>query len=171
MTPALNHSDDADLFRRYAAEEGGFLPDETTLAAFAEGRLPASEAARVAAWLAIHPGAAEDVAMARTIARIGTPPFDALAERIAGRAAALVGGAEVVAFPAPRRRVFVWREAASWTALAATVGLAAWLGFALGGDTWSHYAASDDTGSAGLGELLDPPTGLLGSLSVDNGAT
>jgi anti-sigma factor RsiW len=153
--------DDADLFRRYRAEAGVPAPDETALAAFAEGRLAPDAAEAVEAWLASHPGDAEDVAIARTLGALGGAPHDALAERIAARAASLVVADNVVPLrPAVRARLR-WTEAASWTALAASVALAGWLGFALGTDAWSQLASSDD-GAAGIADVLDPPSGLLG---------
>jgi hypothetical protein len=162
------HLDDADLFRRWRAETDAAMPDEATLAAYAEDRLAPAEAGPVAAWLAAHPGAAEDVAVARTLAALGLPPHDAEAERIAARAEALVGGTQVIAFPRPGRAGPGWREAATWTALAASIALAGWLGFALGTDTWRDLATSDE-GAPGIAEVIDPPSGLLGIFA--DGAT
>jgi anti-sigma factor RsiW len=154
--------EDAELYRQWHAEAGGTEPDASTLAAYAEGRLRPAAAAAVEAWLASHPTAAEDVAFARTLARIGAPQ-DALAERVAARAAALVEGPavppNVVPFR-PRRQSFFMREAASWSALAASVALAAWLGFALGGETYTALANGDDPAAAD--ELFEPASGFFG---------
>ena len=163
-----NLLDDADLFRRYRAVLGEAAPDETTLAAYAEGRLPAAAEASVAAWLAAHPGVAEDVEGARMIAALGDPPHDAVADRIAARAEALILPANVVPLRRSGRPRFVWREAASWTALAASVALAGWLGFSLGTDSYGAY--SGDDGVAGLSDVLDPPSGLFGTFA-ENPAT
>jgi len=165
----LNRPDDADLFRHYQAVLGEPAPDATTLAAYAEGRLPAEAEPAVAAWLAAHPGVAEDIEVARMIAALGDPPHDAAAERIAARAEALVLPANVVPLRRPGRPRFVWREAASWTALAASVALAGWLGFSLGTDSYGALSAGDDS-AAGLSDVLDPPAGLFGTFA-ENPAT
>ena len=114
----MSEIDGKALWDRLKAAE----PDPLTLAAYAEGRLPPGEAAAVERWLAIDPDAGADVALARA-----TPsPVDrAAADRIAARASTLVAG-QVIPF---RARVRGWSEI---TALAASVALVAYLGFALG---------------------------------------
>lgn len=114
----MSEIDGKALWDRFKAAE----PDPLTLAAYAEGRLLPAEAAAVERWLAIDPDAAADVALAGA-----TPgPVDtAAADRVAARATILVAG-QVIPF---RARVRRWSEI---TALAASVALVAYLGFALG---------------------------------------
>jgi hypothetical protein len=159
-------NDDADLFRRWQDGSGEGAPDALTLAAFAEGKLGGAEARAVERWLAAHPASAEDVEIARTLALLGEPPRDAAAERIAARAASLVSepaGAAVVAFPGGRVPVFALRRTASWVAVAASLTITAWLGFSLGTETYSRLGTADETAS--FSDIVDPPTGLFGTLS------
>lgn len=124
----MSEIDGKVLWDRFKAEE----PDSLTLAAYAEGRLPADAAAAVERWLAIDPNIAADVALAR-----GAPaPVEAeAADRVAARAAVLVSG-RVLPFRVLVRR---WAEV---TALAASVALIAYLGFALGA---AQVTPGDDT--------------------------
>lgn len=114
----MSEIDGKALWNRFTAAE----PDPLTLAAYAEGRLAADAAASVERWLAVDPDAAADVALAR--AALAPVEADA-ANRVAARAARLVSG-RVIPFQARIRR---WTEV---TALAASVALIAYLGFALG---------------------------------------
>lgn len=114
----MSEIDGKALWNRFTAAE----PDPLTLAAYAEGRLAADAAASVERWLAVDPDAAADVALAR--AALAPVEADA-ADRVAARAARLVSG-RVISFQARIRR---WTEV---TALAASVALIAYLGFALG---------------------------------------
>jgi anti-sigma factor RsiW len=160
-------TDNADLFRRWQEGSGESAPDALTLAAFADGRLGATEAREVERWLAAHPAAAEDVEIARALALLGEPPRDAVAERIAARAASLVpgagAGAEIVALPSRPARVFALRRTATWIALAASIAVTAWLGFSLGTDAYGRLGAGDETAS--FSDMVDPPTGLFGVTS------
>jgi anti-sigma factor RsiW len=144
-----------------AGDEALTLPDELTLAAFAEGQLPAAEREAVERLLALLPELAEDIAFARA-----APPAEAAGlETIVARACALVpaGGDRVIplrrsAAAAPR-----WQLAARWGALAASVALVSYLGFALGSNTSSTLAFIGSSSPATIGdELLDPPSGLFG---------
>ncbi len=57
-----------------------------------------------------------------------------------------------------------------WVALAASLALVGWLGFALGGDAYGSLAVLDRQSATGLGdEVLDPPSGFFGL--VDTSAT
>jgi anti-sigma factor RsiW len=124
----MSKIDGKALWDRFKAAE----PDALTLAAYAEGRLAGEAAAAVECWLAIDPDAAADVALARAIpARLEAATQD----RVAARASRLVSG-RIVPFRGGTRR---WAEA---TALAASVALIAYLGFALG---TAQVTASDDT--------------------------
>src|SRR5665213_1049912 len=65
-------AEDAALWRRFRALDGEFVPgsnalaDEAlTLAAYAEGRMGGRAAEAVEAWLAAHPEAISDLAVAR----------------------------------------------------------------------------------------------------------
>ena len=52
-------------------------------------------------------------------------------------------------------------------ALAASLALVGWLGFALGGDAYGNLAALDRQSTSGLGdEVLDPPSGFFGLLDT-----
>jgi hypothetical protein len=149
---------------------GDSRPDELTLAAFAEGRLTGSARAAVEAFLAANPEIADDVAAARRVPATGSASDDAALAVTIARAAALVAaparggaGGNVLAFRPARRPVSVWPIAARWAALAATLALTGWLGFAMGGDAYGNLAVLDHQSSTALAdEVLDPPTGFFG---------
>jgi hypothetical protein len=163
----------ADMPQENGPDEDG--PDELALAAYAEGRLDASEKDAVGALLGRHPDLAEDIELAR---RLANDPDAASAPELAvdlaaviARASALVPASDdrVIAFRPRRGAAPVWHSVARWSALAASFALACYLGFALGTDASSNLAAL--TPSAGIGladELLDPPTGFLGSTGEAN---
>jgi len=129
------------------------------LAAFADRTLDEDDEERVAAWLALDPDAAADVAAAQMLAGSVTP--DASTEIIARASAAhpsLTGGsAEIIAFP--RRWAANWNGIAQWGSVAAAVMVAGWLGFNLGTDAWSGYSQVSQPGDDTLHELLDPSAG------------
>jgi hypothetical protein len=153
------------------ARPGAAAPDAMELAEFAENRLSGPASAAVEAYLASHPAVAGDVASAAQAVEIPFRPGDvALAVTIA-RAAALVptaaghdrGGDNVVPFRAARPAVAPWPIAARWGALAASLALVSWLGFALGSDAYGDLAALDGQNGTRLAdELLDPPGGFFG---------
>jgi len=135
------------------------------LAAYADGLLDAEEEERVAALVAADPEAAADVGAARALA--GTEGRGAGLERIIVRAAAIPSGADLASGKivplAARQRRRLLQHFAQWGSLAAAIGLAGWLGFAMGSDTslaLSVHPQSSDTGL--LPELFDPGTSLLG---------
>jgi anti-sigma factor RsiW len=181
--PSIGSARERELWRRWKMTAGdatarpsgrGTRPDELTLAAFAEDRLTGSSRAAVEAFLAANPEIADDVEAARRIAATsGAADAAALAATIA-RAASLVSAApssgiadNVLAFRPARRPVSVWPIAARWAALAASLALVGWLGFALGGDAYGNLAALDRQSTTGLGdEVLDPPTGFFGLLDT-----
>ena len=156
----------------------GEMPvDELTLAAYAEGRLDAADDDEVAAFLGQHPELADDVATARQLAAgdvTGSASDPELASVIA-RASALVPATDdrIIAFrpmTTTRRVESNWTFAARWTALAASFAMVSYLGFALGSDASYSLAALDQPASAALGdEVLDPPTGFLGTLGELSG--
>jgi anti-sigma factor RsiW len=123
----MSEIDGKALWDRFRAAE----QDPLALAAYAEGRLAPEEAAAVERWLAIDPDAAADVALAR---RAPAPVEADAADRVAARAAVLVPG-RIIPFRARMRR---WTEI---SALAASVALIAYLGFALG---VAQVATGDD---------------------------
>jgi anti-sigma factor RsiW len=149
---------------------GDSRPDELTLAEFAEGRLTGSARAAVEAFLAANPEIADDVAAARRVVATGRTADDAALAATIARAATLVAaparggtGGTVLAFRPARRPVSVWPVAARWAALAATLALTGWLGFALGGDAYGNLAVLDRHSPTALAdEVLDPPTGFFG---------
>ncbi len=177
--PFDGSAEERELWRRWtmAAREATIRssgddsrPDELTLAAFAEGRLTGPARAAVEAFVAANPEIAKDVEAARRVAATSRAADDAALAATIARATALVAapargaaGANVLAFrPAPRP-VSVWPIAARWAALAATLALTGWLGFAMGGDAYGNLAALDHQSSTALAdEVLDPPTGFFG---------
>jgi hypothetical protein len=149
-------------------------PEIMVLAEFAENRLSGPEAAAIEAFLAANPLIAQDVAAASRDVEIPPRAGDtALAVAIA-RAAALVpaqGGAadrgrrgdNIVPFRAARPAGSAWPIAARWGALAASLALISWLGFALGSDAYGDLAAlNGQAGTRLADELLDPPSGFFG---------
>jgi anti-sigma-K factor RskA len=145
------------------------MPDELTLAAYAEGRLAAPERAAIDALLSGRPDLAEDIALAR---RFVDDADDASAAELApelaaviARASALVpaSGDRVIAFRPRRSAAPVWHSVARWSALAASFALASYLGFALGTDASSNLASLAPSAGVGFAdEMFDPPTGFLG---------
>jgi anti-sigma factor RsiW len=138
------------------------------LAGFADDRLDADDRERVAEWLARDAAAAADIGAAQSLA--AAEPFAPAPEAIVARASALVPGAaaraNVVAFPAGRRRRAGLRGVAQWGSLAAAVAIAAWLGFTLGTNTSQALALNDRPAFAGfLNDLLDNQAGLIGDPS------
>ena len=138
------------------------------LAGFADCRLDADAAARIAELIVQDSAAAEDIAAARTLAAGPMPQTPA---SVFERAAALVdatspGRAQVIPF-APRSRPAARLERlARWGSLAAAIVMAAWLGFALGEDvsvTLTRNSLSGDDGF--LRELLEPSSGFLRDLT------
>ena len=138
----MSEMDGKALWARFKAAE----PDPLTLAAYAEGRLTGEAAAAVERWLALDPDAAADVAALRTAA---VAADDAAAKRVASRASPLVPGAVVLFRPRVRR----WVEV---TAIAASLLLMAYVGFALGS---AQVGTSDD-----MAELFDRFT-IINSLT------
>ncbi len=145
------------------------MPDELTLAAYAEGRLEASERAAIDALLAVRPDLAEDIALARRPVEdadnAAVPDVDPELAAVIARASALVPASDdrVIPFRPRSGAAPVWQAAVRWTALAASFALACYLGFALGTDASSNLASLTPGANVGLAdEMLDPPTGFLG---------
>jgi hypothetical protein len=153
---------------------GTLTLDELTLAAYAEGRLDAAVGRSIGAMLDDYPDLAADVAMARQAGTSapGDAGADALASVVA-RASALVPGSgdRVIAFRgAPARQEPNWRLAVRWGALAASVAVVSYLGFALGSNATIGLASLNQPAAAtATDELLDPPTGFLGGLNEVSG--
>lgn len=147
------------------ADDAGRLLD---LAAFADGLLDAEERDRVAAYLAVDPAAAADVAAARALAG-GTGEMPGGLEQIVARAcvlprSALPAPARVIAFTVPTRRRIL-HGVAEWGSLAAAIALASWLGFAMGSAaslalTQPGQPSNDNS----LSEVFDPAAGFLSDL-------
>lgn len=168
------------LWRRWIMREGLTgseaadldLPDAMTLAAYAEGRLDAAARAAVEGHFADHPELAEDIAMARRVAGEELVRADDAPElaAIIARASALAPERDNVVAFRPARAEPAWRLTARWSALAASLAMVSYLGFALGNDASSSLAMLGQPASAGLAEVvLDPPTGLLGGLGEMSG--
>jgi anti-sigma factor RsiW len=149
-------------------DEAGYFLD---LAAFADGRLDDEEAERVAAWLAADPQAAGDVAAARA-------PALALADdveiaRVIARACGLPtqpapGSGRVLLFAWPILRRNAVRRLAEWSSLAAALAMVGWLGFAMGSDASLAFGQSGQSNEpVSLHELIDPGSGILHDLGVE----
>jgi hypothetical protein len=150
------------------------IPDAMVLAEFAESRLTGPQAEAVEAYLAFHPASAADVEAAARAVEVPFRIGDAALAATIARAAALVpahsgaaararSGDNVVRFRAARPPGSSWPMAARWGALAASLALVSWLGFALGSDAYGDLAALDgQSGTRLADELLDPPGGFLG---------
>jgi len=144
-------------------EAGRFLD----LAAYADGRLDADDEERVAEWLGADPEAAADVHAARALA--GTEHDSAGLQQIIARASAIPAGSEpgsgnvVPLRPHWGRRTA--QAAAQWGSLAAAIGLAGWLGFAMGSGTSLALSDQRRPNETGLfQELFEPATGFLRDL-------
>jgi anti-sigma factor RsiW len=162
---AEDMADSQALWRMWKAADGNSRPDALTLAAYADARLDAAEAADVAALIAEDSELAADVAAAR--APLDAP--DIALDAIIARGQALVAAPSEVVVPfRPSRQVHVagtarWRVA-RWGSLAASLAVVSWLGFALGNDAYGSLATMELRASAPTGaadELLDPPSGFF----------
>jgi len=151
-------SRDRELWRRSRGVEARVDEAERflDLAGFADGRLDDDDTARVAALLARDRAAAADVTAARALAEAAVTPAD---ERIVVHALSLVdagAGAEVIAFPPPRRvAAQPWFSAARWSGLAAAIVLASWLGFDLGSGFYEFGATARSPDDVSANELID----------------
>lgn len=146
--------------RLRAAED----PDPLLLAAYAEGRLEDRLAREmVERWLATDPEAAADVAAIRAGETDAPEIPAAVLERVTARAEALVAapGGRVVAFRQASRGPL--RGFAQWGALAASLVMVSYLGFALGSDTFTSLMAPDRDGGPALNDMIDPPSSFFGS--------
>lgn len=162
---------DGALWRRSRATDAA--EDEAArfldLAGFADGRLDADDAERIADWLARDPLTASDVAAARAVAAAGQ--LDPAPEAVVARAIALVGGgvvrpAEVIPFPLRQRQPARLPGMARWGSLVAAMAVASWLGFTLGVDTSRSLTQIGQVGDHGfLHELLDPSTAAMPDLT------
>lgn len=167
MVEPLNGKDELGLWRRWrsaaASSSAGAEIDALTLAAYAEDRLLPETIGAVEEWLAANPDAVADVLAARRAARQALPEAPAA---VAARAAALVemGDAQVLSFR-PQARMRSWRVAVRWGAMAASIVIVSFVGFALGNEAYVSLA-----GGAPLTfsqELLDPPAGLFNNADED----
>jgi hypothetical protein len=171
MSGPLDPTDEAALWRRWrtygaTGSAAPADPDPILLAAYAEDRLSPAEAEAVEAWLADNPLAARDIRAAR---QAHVAPLPAAPREVVERASALVGAADgerVVAFRRPLPRPRHWRDSIRVGAMAASVLVASFVGFAMGNDTFVTLAGRS-TQALGL-ELLDPPTGLFNTLDEDS---
>jgi hypothetical protein len=167
MPGPLDRQDDAAVWRRWrSASAMGVAPSEPdalALAAYAEGRLTETDAEAIEDWLALNPAAIEDVLLAR---RAEEGPVPVAPEAIMTRAAALVGerSAQVLAFRrlTPSRRS--WSSAARWSAMAASILVACFVGVAMGDATYAVLASGSTLGQ----DLIDPPMGFLSTFDEDS---
>jgi hypothetical protein len=156
---------------RMGDDAGTLVLDDLTLAAYAEDRLDPAVARTIGAVLDDDPDLAADVAAARlAVAGEDVAGGGAALASVIARAGALVPGSgdRVIAFraAAPRPEPS-WRLAVRWGALAASLAMVSYLGFALGSNATMVLASLDQ--SAASDELLDPPSGFLSGLSEASG--
>src|SRR5665213_1560304 len=155
-------AEDAALWRRFRALDGEFGPgsnalaDEAlTLAAYAEGRMGGRAAEAVEAWLAAHPEAISDLAVAR---QASPSPVEAPPAMLS-RAMALVAGDTVVVVPfrRPAAASTAWRLTLARVALAASILATSLVGFAMGSNLYSNFSATTESAS----DPLDQPAGVF----------
>jgi hypothetical protein len=159
-------AEEAALWRRFRALEGDSplqdkdLPGEAlTLAAYTECRLGEATAERVEAWLAANPEAIGDLVAARVLAQPAKPAAAALARAMALVATSADSDARVVPFrqkaPPPG-----WRLFAARAAVAASLVVIGFAGFAMGSNVYATVAGSSANSG---GELFDQPLGVFSS--------
>jgi hypothetical protein len=166
MAEPMGSSDEAALWRRWrqaADKAAGAGPDEMTLAAYTEDRLAPDMIEAVEEWLADNPDAVADVLAAR---RAVATPAPLASDAVLARATALVGpGAAQILSLRRSSSMSSWRRTAAWGAMAASIVVASFAGFATANST---YIALTGGSSLTVGqELLDPPTGLFNGTDED----
>lgn len=147
---------DGALWRRWQAVASSDAPDFMTLAAYADGRLDAQQRAAVERLLALD----SDIRAAVDPDIDDAQVSDAAVARTIERATALVAApaaSNVVAFTA---RPVAVRRLTEWAALAASIALVSWLGFALGTNTYSALAI-DPAASSDIHDVFDPPSSFF----------
>jgi hypothetical protein len=169
MPGPLDTTDDAALWRRWRSADAAAAiaaePDPLLLAAYAEGRLSEQAAEAVEDWLALNPLAIQDILAARGVQNA---PLPVAADTLIAPASALVGehSAQVLAFRRPTASRRSWRTAASWSAMAASILVACFIGVAMGDATYVTLAGSP-AGAVGQ-DLIDPPVGFFNGLDEDS---
>lgn len=175
MTPsgADGRSEDAALWRRFRASESQNdntvkgLADEfdpSLLAAYAEGRLDEKSAEPVEAWLARHPEALADIAVARAkgLTAEACPALVARLMNLVSPAAS----ACVVPFRRPATAPSNWRIAVGRFAIAASLLVTGLVGFALGSDVYGNLSGTTEASS----DVFDQPAGIFtGETSEESG--
>jgi hypothetical protein len=167
MPGPLDRIDDPALWRRWrsagAAGAPAAEPDPVLLAAYAEDRLSPEAAEAIEDWLAANPAAIQDILTAR---RAQDAPLPGAPQATVARATALVGSgtADVLPFRRPTQRS--WRLAANWSAMAASILVACFMGVAMGHATYT-VLASGSVDSLGQ-DLIDPPMGYLSNFDEDS---
>ncbi|HEV2546357.1 MAG TPA: hypothetical protein VGU20_03395 [Stellaceae bacterium] len=166
MAGPMNSPEETALWQRWrllASAPAGEPPDALTLAAYAEGRLGPAEMEAVEDWLSVDAELAADVASARNATLGPLPEVDA---RVIAPAVALVPADDGRVVPSRRPSTPLrWQSVVRWSAMAASILLASFVGFALGNDTYVSLAGYQP---AIFGqELLDPPSGLLTGFDED----
>ncbi|MGH6988944.1 MAG: hypothetical protein ACREFD_18865 [Stellaceae bacterium] len=168
--------DEAALWRRWrdgteAATEPAAEPDAMLLAAYAEGRRsrpggdPESdpEIVQVEAWLADHPERLVDIVAARQQQEATA------SEKAVARAAALITapGGNVVSLRSGRP-ASAWREAFTWSGLAASLVVACLMGFSVGSSNLIDLAGPSQTQTL-VQEFIGVQTPILDIGDLDNG--
>jgi len=154
-------AEDAALWRRFRALDGESAPDSNaladealTLAAYAEGRLGGRAAEAVEAWLAAHPEAIGDLAVAR---QASPSPVEAPPAMLSRAMALVAGDTVVVPFRRPAAASTAWRLTLARVALAASILATSLVGFAMGSNLYSNFSATTESAS----DPLDQPAGVF----------
>jgi anti-sigma factor RsiW len=164
----MTELDESALWQRWRRAEAGGPEDFMALAAYADGRASDADIAAAERQIGADPDIAADLTAGAEMAAFDVA--DASLARVVARAEALVErrSATIVPFRGSAARPV--RRWAEWTALAASVALAAWLGFALGTDTFASLDSSNVTLNSDVRDVFDPPSSFFGSF-VDQGTT
>jgi len=154
-------AEDAALWRRFRALDGEFAPDSKTLAdealtlaAYAEGRLGGRAAEAVEAWLAAHPEAIGDLAVAR---QASPSPVEAPPAMLSRAMALVAGDTVVMPFRRPAAASTAWRPTLARVALAASILATSLVGFAMGSNLYSNFSATTESAR----DPLDQPAGVF----------
>jgi hypothetical protein len=170
----MDRAEETALWRHWraaavsAAGEAAPVPDPLLLAAYAEHRLDETAAEAIEAWLALHPEAIEDVLAAQDSNALPSAQRPSAAS--VAKALALVADPDpkVVPFHRPARPTQpVWRVAVAQVAVAASLLVVSFVGFALGTDAYTSLLNGDQQAALSQ-DLFDPPSGIFSGLGEES---
>jgi len=164
MSEFIKQAEQAALWRRWrqAAEGAAEAPDPMLLAAWAEHRLDEAAAEAVEAWLAFHPEVLEDLIVPGGTLATVEPTAAALA-----RAAALAAERNAKIVPL-RREAAMWRVAAAWGSMAASLLAVSLVGFELGGSLYAGILGGGQSEAAFEQTLFEGPAPLFSDLGEES---